>query len=79
MRGCTGSTLMDGLGLMFVLGGILLILVVGLIAWEFWLAQRPWVEKASLRWLDYVLLTLLLVAALASGLLVAYSLRPYGF
>ena len=70
---------MGELGVIVLLLGGLMGSVLGLIAWEFWLAQRPWVEIVSLRWLDYVLLALLLLAALASGLLVVYTFRLYSF
>ena len=50
--------------------GILLCLLLGLIGGAYWLARRPWVESVSPHRLDYVLLALLVLAAIALGVLV---------
>ena len=54
-------------------------LLVGLIAWEFWLALEPWAGIVSVRKQDSVLWAFLLLAGLAVGLLLACTSQPYGF
>jgi hypothetical protein len=61
-----------------VLLGVLLSLLLGLIGWEYWLARSPWVESASLQWLDYVLLALLLLTATALAVLGIAMLYLHG-
>ncbi len=53
-----------------VLLGLLVGLLVAVIGWEYWLARRPWAQGLSPQWLDSVLLALVLLAAIALGVLV---------
>ncbi len=53
-----------------VLLGVLLGLLVAVIGWEYWLARRPWAQGLTPQWLDSVLLALVLIAAIALGVLV---------
>jgi hypothetical protein len=62
-------TLRPALPLIPVLLGILLCLLLGLIGGVYWLARRPWVEGVSLNRLDYVLLALFVLAAIALAVL----------
>ena len=61
------------MSVMLLLLGILVGLLLGLIIWEFWLVRSPWIEKASLKSLDYAFIWLLVLAILASGMLITYT------
>ena len=54
--------------------GVLLVLLLGLIGWEYWLAGKPTSKAGSRQWLDYVLLALLALTAVAAGLLAIAAL-----
>ncbi len=53
-----------------VLLALLVGLLVAVIGWEYWLVRRPWAQGFSPQWLDSVLLALVLLAAIALGVLV---------
>lgn len=67
------------MSVMLLLLGTLIGLLLGLIVWEFWLAKSPWVEKASLKSLDLAFIWLLLLAILASGVLMTYTVLVHSF
>jgi hypothetical protein len=67
-----------GVRLIPVLLGLLVSLLVGVIGWEYWLARRPWVQSLSPQWLDSVLLALVLLAAIALGVLVIVVASIHG-